>query len=295
VRRAFNYFGRNDWNMGSYFKGLLDEPVLSKVARSADWIRLAYANQGAIQTLISFSKPVPPVSCAATFSVPKDTTLSEGSTVVLNGSADCATGYNWSIIAGPAPRILDPEFKALQVFLPRIPQDTSITYRFSASYKDSSHYQDVTVSIRADIPDPVFTLPSGMDWNGIDSVKIKPLIANLAAIQASRQPDLHYSWAASEMDADTAWRDGALMLMRSHAEGAFTVNLCMDNNGPSVCKSMSVVVKTPTGIPSREPAQAAAATPKPTLPPGFDARGRKLLRAREAAAASPWYRPAKTR
>jgi hypothetical protein len=288
VRRAFNYFGRNDWNTGSYFKGLLDEPVLSKVPRSADWIRLAYANQNAAQTLIAFSKPVPPIQCTATFTAPSDTSISEGSTLVLNGSAECATGYNWSVIAGPGPRILDPEFKALQVFLPRIARDTSITYRFSAEFPDSSHWQDVKVTIKADIPDPTFTLPASMDWNGMDSLQIKPVITNLAAIQASRQPDLNYAWSAEAMDADTGWREGALMLKKANAEGTFLVNLCLDNNGPVVCKSMNVVVKLPTGLASG--AAPAAGIPSGTQT-GFDAGGRRILRARGTAAPTPFFFP----
>lgn len=271
VRRAYNYMGRNDWGAGAYFESLLDEPQLSKVARSADWIKLAYANQGPTQNLVFFTPPVPPVTCVPSFSMSKDTALSEGSTLVLSGSADCATGYNWSAVAGPVPRILDPESKALQVFLPRIAHDTSLTYRFSASYPDSDHYQDVTVTIRADIPDPVFTLPATMDWNGVDSLMIKPDISNLAAVKASKQPDLHFSWVLGDLAADTAWRDDGLMLKSASGEGDMTVNLCLDNNGPATCKSMIVSVKIPTGL---KPRAKAGDAPAPRA--GFDAAGRAL-------------------
>jgi hypothetical protein len=271
VRRAFNYLGRNDWNLGSYFNGLLDEPQLSKVARSADWIKLAYANQGPTQGLVFFSKPAAPDTCKATFTMSGDTAVSEGSTLVLKGNADCATGFDWSAVAGPAPRILDPEAKDLQVFLPRIAEDTTLVYRFTATYADSQHHEDVTVTLRADIPDPAFTLPAILEWNGKDSLLVKPEITNMAAVKASKQPDVHYSWAVADMAVDTAWRDSGLMLRSPEGNGDISVNLCVDNNGPSTCKSMIVTVQLPVGL-----GQAATANSAAPRAPGYDAAGRRL-------------------
>jgi hypothetical protein len=42
--RRRGYLGRTSWN-DSLFKGMLDEAVLSRTARSADWIKLSYATQ----------------------------------------------------------------------------------------------------------------------------------------------------------------------------------------------------------------------------------------------------------
>lgn len=268
VRRAFNYMGRNDWAYGSYFQGLLDEPRLSRTARSADWIRLAYANQGPTQSLVYFSKPS---SCQSTFSMSGDTTVSEGSVLILKGRADCATGFLWSPISGPAPRILDPETKDLQVFIPRMAGDTALVYRLSVRYPDSAHYADVTVSVKADIPDPIFSMPSGLEWNGVDSVLVKPVITNLAAVQASAQPKVNLSWAIDGPSVDTAWREDGLLLIATEDEGDFTVNLCADNNGPSTCKSLIVHVSAPTD--ARRPHPASAPGPRPER---FDAKGRRL-------------------
>ena len=267
VRRAFIYLGRNDWNYGSYFKGILDEAVIAKTSRSADWIKLGYANQGPDQRLVSFSKP--PAQCQASFSSPKDTTLGEGSALQLTGGGACATGYEWSPVSGLTPRLLDPNDKNLQLFLPRIAQDTSFVLRFTASYADSAHYQDVRIGIRADIPDPIFTLPDTMAWNGSDSLMIKPTIANLAAIQASRQPDLNWVWTMAESEADTAWRVGGLMLKGATAGGDFTVKLCLDNNGPQICHVALVRLKIPVGMAVRTLRRAADATS------AWDAAGRR--------------------
>lgn len=273
VRRAFNYLGRNDWAAGLYFQGMLDEPQLSRTARSADWIKLAYANQNAAQTLVSLTKPAAPTTCKPTFTLSADTTASEGSTVVLKGRADCATAFNWSAVSGPAPRILDPEAKDLQVFLPRIAKDTTLIYRLSVSYPDSDHFGEVKVGIRADIPDPIFTLPAKMDWNGADSLLIKPEITNLAAILASKQPDVHFSWVMVDMQADTSWRKDGLMLMQSAAAGDFALNVCADNNGPATCKSLILSIQVPTGLKAALKPGAA-----PVRRSGYDAVGRRLTR-----------------
>lgn len=271
VRRAFIYLGRNDWDRGGYFKGPLDEAAIAKTARSADWMKLAYANQMPGQKLVSFKAP--PVSCQAAFSAPADTALGEGSPLTLTADASCAQAYLWSVVSGAAPRLLEPDAKALQIWLPRIARDTSFTLRFTATYADSSHSQDVVVRIKADVPDPVFTLPDTVDWNGKDSLLIQPSISNLSAIEASRQPELHWAWNVDGGAPDTAWRDGGMLLEKADGEDGFAVRLCLDNGGPAACHEAWVRMQGPVALrPARPDATA-------TSPRAFDAAGRRLPRA----------------
>lgn len=277
VRRAFIYLGRNDWSFGSYFQGGLDEAVIAKAARSADWLKLSYANQvpGAAQRLVSFAKP--PAQCQASFSVPADTLLGEGTSLALTGGGACATRYSWSAVSGLAPRILDPEDKTLQLFLPRIARDTSFTLRFTAVYADSEHSQDVTIRIQADIPDPVFSLPDTMEWNGKDSLWIKPVISNLAAVLASRHPEMRWAWAmeaGGAEAADTVWREGTLGMTAPAEDGMFTVRLCLDNGGPAACDESVIRVRAPARISARTPGLRLGGSR------GYDAAGRMRPRTR---------------
>jgi hypothetical protein len=55
VARTANYIGRGTWNADSNFNGALDEARISNVARSADWLKLEYANQNASQNLVALT------------------------------------------------------------------------------------------------------------------------------------------------------------------------------------------------------------------------------------------------
>lgn len=279
--RPYNYLGHSDWSGNAFFQGILDEPVLASAARSADWIKLSYASQSRQPTLISYAASVPPVLCTARFSVPADTAMPEGGILSLPGVADCADNYSWSIEAGPAPKILDPENKVLQVFLPRISHDTLIEYRFTAVYGDSTRNKVVRITVKETIPDPIFTLPKNLIWNGTDSLLIQPSISDLAAIKASAQPDLRYAWTIAnmgnpgdmgEMAADTVWRDTGMMLKSAQGGGTMAIGLCLDNNGPQVCATMSVEVTAPTSLARASGSRSARAPVR-----GFDARGRRLV------------------
>jgi len=212
--------------------------------------------------------------------------VNEGSTLVLSAAADCATSFAWSALSGPAPRILDPETKALTVTLPRIAGDTAVVYRFSAVYADSSPYRDVKVHIKESIPEPAFTFPANLTWNGKDTVPFRPAVANLAAIKASRDSILIWNWTLMGTAADTLWLKDGLML-QSSPEGKLQIGLCLNNNGPATCKTATMTVSATTALAAvarLKTAQAAWLLGQP----GRDARGR---RGDGTTAVTPRFRP----
>lgn len=255
----------------SNFDGLVDEARISRAARSADWIKLAYANQKAGQKLISFEKFS---GCAEVFQTPRDTTVSEGAMVSLAARTECASGYSWGAVSGPAPRILDPEVKTLQAIMPRIARDTVIVYRFSAQYGQGPRNGDVRITVREAIPDPVFTLPDLPTWSGADTLKVTPAISNLAALKAAGMPSLRYVWTFSGLEADSAVGPGWLGLMRPKAAGSLKIGLCMDNGGAALCKETSVTTSAPSTVLRKPPARSRAW--RDGLGSHRDARGRAL-------------------
>ncbi|MDB5047991.1 MAG: hypothetical protein JWO30_1062 [Fibrobacteres bacterium] len=268
VKRLLNYIGKSNWPGNAYFKGKIDEARLSKRARSADWIKLSYASQNPSQTLLAF---LPPASgCTARFDAPKDTALAEGSLIDLGGTADCAGGYYWEVISGPGPRILDPEVKSLRVALPRVTRESVIKYRFNARYADATVSKDIDVTVLEAVPEPTFTLPAGLTWNGKDSLLFKAKVGNLAAIRASKDSVLNWSWTLADMEADTAWREDGLLLKSAAGEGPLKIGLCLDNDGPAICKTAKITVGPALSI---APIDAARNATERT---GFDARGRRL-------------------
>jgi hypothetical protein len=269
VRRLSNFLGHSNWAADEYYAGKLDEVELSHYGHSANWFKLAYANQRPDQNLIAFSPPA--AQCATPrFGVPADTTLPEAAPLELAGIADCATAYQWSAVSGPAPRILDPEVKVLQIGLPRVAGDTTLVYRFTATFSGGAQTRDVAVHVREAIPDPAFSLADAA-WNGKDSLLLRPAIENLAAVRSSREPSLAYAWTLSGDPADTAWRSDGLLL-RSALDGSLLrVGLCLSNNGPVICHAATVTVMGTVGLasPAGEKSRERASLRR-------DARGRKL-------------------
>lgn len=266
VPRTSNYLGRGNWPDNAYYRGMLDEPEVSAATRGPDWIKLAYANQRPAQTLLSFT---PPVVCEIHFGAPADTSLAEGAVLRLAGIADCADQYDWSWVDGMPLRLLDPEVKSLSITLPRVAEDTAVTLRFSAHFRDSARSRDVRIAIRNAVPDPQFTLPAELTWNGKDSLLIKPTVANLASLLASPFPVLHYDWKVSGPAVDTVWKAEGLSLSSPQAKDDLTVTLCLDNGGTPLCASTTVHISDPVGLAGRDtPGTKARGLP------GYGADGR---------------------
>jgi hypothetical protein len=268
VRREKNFLGRSNSAADPYFIGKLDEPVVSKTARSADWIKLSYVNQRADQGLVSF---VEPPMCQARFGIPPDTSINEGSLLNLVGWADCADHFEWSVVSGPAQRILDPEVMVLNLAVPRVSGDTVSEFTFTARYGDSTKTGTVRISIKDVIPDPRFTLPADLTWDGNDSLLLKATVENLAAIEGSSQPTLTYAWTLGGLEVDTAWRSEGLLLKSAAGNGILTVGLCLHNNGPTLCRETAVTITTsPVSMVKRRGSVRSLSFP------GYRADGRRV-------------------
>jgi hypothetical protein len=72
-------FGRCSEGLNSYFPGKMDESVLSKAARSSNWIKLSYENQKTAQTLITLQN-VSPIENYSEWLYNKNLTLNTRST-----------------------------------------------------------------------------------------------------------------------------------------------------------------------------------------------------------------------
>lgn len=89
VIRTRSFLGKSNWSQDGFFRGAIDEPVLAKVARQDDWIRLSFTNQKQGQKLVAFRSEE---FQSAQLQVPSDRTLLEGQ--VLELTADAVGGKN---------------------------------------------------------------------------------------------------------------------------------------------------------------------------------------------------------
>jgi hypothetical protein len=177
------------------------------------------------------------VVCDSVFQVaPETLTVDEGQPVVLKGKAACAQSRFWSVVKGPAPRILDPEVDTLRLTAPRVEGDSLIVYRFTADYGGNPITKDVSLKIRNSIPDPLFTLPAKAKWNGSTPFKLKPALTNAADLAKSPySPAFHYQWFLSIPIADTIQSKDTLILADPEQDGILEVTLCLDNGGLTHC------------------------------------------------------------
>lgn len=66
----------------------------------------------------------------------------------------------------------------------RVVGDQSLTLVCKAIYPDSVQTKEIAITIREDIPEPDFTLPVPLKWDGRTPLVIMPRIANLPALKA---------------------------------------------------------------------------------------------------------------
>lgn len=178
-----------------------------------------------------------------TVEVAGDTTVKEGQSVAIFGKSVCADRFEWSIVSGPAPRLLDPGVDTLSIVAPRVTGDTTLVYRFTAFLGDSMAYREVSVRITEAIPDPDFTLAAVVAWNGASPLVLKPTVINKALLDLFPAQPLRYEWSLNPIAAESAPGGDSLVLKDPVADGPMDAVLCMDNGGLIVCDTTRVDVK----------------------------------------------------
>lgn len=178
-----------------------------------------------------------------TVEVAGDTTVKEGQSVAIFGKSACADRFEWSIVSGPAPRLLDPGVDTLSIVAPRVTGDTTLVYRFTAFLGDSMAYREVSVRITETIPDPNFTMAAAVAWNGASPLVLKPTVINKALLDLFPAQPLRYAWSLNPIAAESAPGGDSLILKDPVADGPMDAVLCMDNGGLIVCDTTRVDVK----------------------------------------------------
>ena len=228
--------------VGNYsFKGDIDEVRISKVMRSASWIKLEYENQKPLQTLVGSL-----VQDGATFAAgPSPVTISEGTVATLTGQAGGAQKVYWIYKKDGQETVLATDQFSLDVSAGRVVGNQNFVIQFKGIYPGSVQTVDIPVTVTEAIPDPDFTLTAPANWNGRDTITVTPNIANLAAMQAAGAGSFTYTWKVNGVAVIKEIAPGVLTLLRSQGGGAMTVTLTMHNGGAPVTKSTVITVQEP--------------------------------------------------
>jgi len=229
------------WYNKYNFIGDIDEVRISKVARSADWVKLQYENQKPCQTLVG-----PPMQPGNAFTVtPASITLPEGKFAIITAQAGGAQKIYWSLKADGRETPLATDRFSIVLDAGRVTADKTATLLIKAVYPNEVRTKEIPVIIKEDIPEPVFTLKAPTSWDGRTPIEIAPQVGNLAAMQAKQAGQLKIDWRVSGLAILKESADGKLLLKRAQNSGKLTVTATISNGGNPAVQTSDITVTEP--------------------------------------------------
>jgi hypothetical protein len=106
---------------------------------------------------------------------------------------------------------------------------------------------DNPVTIREDIPEPVFTLKAPGKWDGRETIEVVAQVTNLSALEAKGVGELSCDWTVSGLAVIREVAPGKLLLKRAQNSGKMTVSARMSNGGEPSTQTVQIVVTEPPG------------------------------------------------
>jgi len=229
------------WYDNFNFVGDIDEVRISKVARSADWVRLQYENQKPLQTLTG-----PLVQPGNAFSVSlAKVTVMEGKSATVSAQAGGAQKVYWILKGDDRETIVAVDRFRFTFDAGRVTGDKSATLQFKAIYANGLKTRDIPITIKEDIQEPVFTLKAPATWDGRATIEVVAQIANLSRMKAKGAGELNYTWSVSDIAVVKETSPGKLILKRAQNSGKMTVTATVHNGGKPTTQSTTIVVAEP--------------------------------------------------
>ena len=229
------------WYNNYDFVGDIDEVRVSKVARSADWIRLQYENQKPLQTLVG-----PVAQAGKEFGFPEtESAVPEGRGITYEAKAGGAQKVYWSVVRDGKETVVATDRFAYRFEAGRVTGSQKLTLRLKAVYPNETKTKDLPITIVEAIPEPEFTLQAPADWDGRKAIEVVPAITNLDALRAAGADKLNYKWSVADIATIQEAAPGKLVLKRAQNSGKMTVTAAIDNGGEAIVRSVTIFVKEP--------------------------------------------------
>ena len=227
---------------GSYqFAGDIDEVRLSRIERSADWMRLEYENQKPGQSLAGCL-----VQPGNTFAVsPGAIQLDEGKTLTVAAQAGGARKLYWIVKRDGKETVVGVDQFSYTLDAGRVVGDTGYVLQVKAVYPNEVKTRDIPVQIKEQIPEPVVALKAPAAWNGRDTIEVVPNISNLTAMKAKGAGDLTYQWTVAGGAVIKEVAPDRLILKRSQCNNKITVKLALGNGGADTTATASIQITEP--------------------------------------------------
>lgn len=229
------------WYNAYRFVGELDEVRISKVVRSADWVKLQYENQKPLQTLVG-----PLVQPGDGFSVsPERLEIPEGGSGTVTAVAGGAQKTTWALVQDGRETVVAVDRSRFTLEAGRVSGEQSLTLRFKAVRAGEIRTRDIPVTVREGIPDPAFTLKTPAAWDGRETIEVVPQVSNQAAMDAAGAGRLRWTWTVSGIAVIREILPDRLVLKRAQNSGDLAVTASADNGGAPGVRSVTVQVQEP--------------------------------------------------
>lgn len=233
------------WYHNYTFVGELDEVRVSKVARSAGWIRLQYENQKPMQTLVG-----PLVRPGNEFSVSaRKIAVKEGSNTEFTVKAGGAEKVYWILKRDGREEVVATDRFRFGFDAGRVNGDQPATLQVKAVFRDGAKTKDIAITIREAIPEPVFTLKAPSAWDGRSPIEVEAQVSNRSAMQAANAGELKFEWSAGPFAVIKEVAPGKLRLLRAQNSGPLTVTAAIGNGGKPSTRSVTIGVSEPVKDP----------------------------------------------
>ncbi len=229
------------WYNDYRFVGDIDEVRISKVVRSKNWVRLEYENQKPLQMLTGHV-----VQSGDRFTaLPKQATILEGSSTTFSTQAQGAQKVYWLVRSGEHERVAATDQLDFTFDAGRVTNDQTATLIFKALYADEVRTSDCAITIKEELPDPVFSLQAPSTWNGRDTIEVTANVTNRVAMRNKGVDELKLQWSTSGLATIEQSEAEKLILKRSQNSGTLTVTATLSNGGGVVSKHFQIEVTEP--------------------------------------------------
>ncbi len=233
------------WSGENNFIGELDEVRVSKVTRSAEWVKLQYENQKPLQTLVG-----PVIRPEGKFSLStKTATVKEGEPIKLSVQADGAQKLYWYLRDNKPERLVAVDRFHYDYVSGRVEGNTSVLLTVKAVYANRVEVGLINIAIKKAIPDPQFTVTAPKSWDGRTPIEIIPRITNLTALQKAGASDVQIEWQVDPISVVKEIKPGKLRLLGARQSGIIQINVILSNGGAKVKQYLSFPVKLPASLP----------------------------------------------
>jgi len=224
------------WFNEQGYRGDMDEVRISKVTRSAEWIRLQYDNQKPLQTLVG-----PLMRAGSDFGVtPEKGVLDESGRASFKAQAGGAEKIYWSLVREGREELLAVDRFAFEFDAGRVTGDQSLTLRFKAVHAQGVKTRDIPITVHETMPDPEFTLEAPSNWDGRTPLEILPRVSN-----AAQAGDVRMKWQAGPCAVTKDVLPDRLRLLAAQKNGPLTVTATLNNGGAPVSRSVTIQVAQP--------------------------------------------------